>query len=220
MNLHDGILDIDVYLDLVCPWCLIGKKQLERARAIFASVPGSPAVRVNWRSVQLLPDVPADGVDFEAFYTRRLGGVERMRARQAQVRAAARQAGTDVHYERIRRFPNSLLAHRMLAYGKEQLSPAQLDALLDAILMGYFQQGADIGDEAALAAIGSRHGLDHAAWKAWMAAHPAQLEQATSVPLFVFNREISLAGAQPAEVMLEAMADAAGLLSGSVHLAP
>ncbi|MDM0116969.1 DsbA family oxidoreductase [Variovorax sp. J22R133] len=208
MQQLEPTLHIDVYLDLICPWCLIGKKNLERALAKFTSVPGHPSVQVHWRSVQLIPDLPTDGVDFEAFYQQRLGSVERMRARQAQVRAAAGQAGTEVRFDRIRRFPNTLLAHRMLAYAKEQLSSAQLDALLDALLVGYFQQGADIGDEATLSDIGSRHGLDHAAWKTWMAARPPKLERAISVPLFVFNRGMSLSGAQPADVLLEAMGDA------------
>ena len=69
-------LDIDFHLDLVCPWCLIGKRQLERALAVFTSVPGNPPVQVHWRSVQLFPDLPVEGVDFEAFYRQRLGSVE------------------------------------------------------------------------------------------------------------------------------------------------
>ncbi|WP_213959893.1 DsbA family oxidoreductase [Variovorax sp. dw_954] len=209
-------IDLDVYLDLICPWCLIGKKNLERALAIFTGVPGNPAVRVHWRSVQLIQGLPVDGVDFEAFYTRRLGSVERVRARQAQVRAAARHAGTDVHFERIRRFPNTLLAHRLLAYGQAQLSPEKLDALLDALLLGYFQQGADIGNEGTLSDIAGRHGLDAPAWKAWMTTNPAQLEQADGVPLFVFNQRISLSGAQPVEALLEAMDEAVAATSVSM----
>ncbi|MEJ8852554.1 DsbA family oxidoreductase [Variovorax rhizosphaerae] len=201
-------IEIDVYLDLICPWCLIGKKYLEQARAIFTSVPGNPPVHVNWRSVQLLPDVPPQGLAFDAFYRQRLGGVERMRARQAQVLAAARQAGTEVNYERIRRMPHTQLAHGLLAYARKQLPPEGTDALLDALLTSYFQQGADLGDEATLSTIGSRHGLDPAAWRAWMATHTPELEPATSVPFFVFNREISLSGAQRVDVMLEAMDEA------------
>ncbi|MEJ8852648.1 DsbA family oxidoreductase [Variovorax rhizosphaerae] len=201
-------IEIDVYLDLICPWCLIGKKYLEQARAIFTSVPGHPPVQVHWRSVQLLPDVPPEGLDFEAFYRQRLGGVMRMHDRQAQVQAAARQAGTEVHFDRIRRLPNTRLAHGMLAYARKQLPPERTDALLDALLTGYFQQGADLGDEATLSVIGHRHGLDPAAWKAWMATHTPKLEPATSVPLFVFNRELSLSGAHRVDVMLEAMGQA------------
>jgi len=203
-------LDIDFHLDLVCPWCLIGKRQLERALAVFTSVPGNPPVQVHWRSVQLFPDLPVEGVDFEAFYRQRLGSVEAMHARQAQVRAAARRAGTEVHFERIRRFPNTRLAHLMLAYGKEQLSPEMLDALLDALLAGYFQQGADLGDEETLLAIGSCHGIDPVAWKAWL-AHGHRLPEpnrVSSVPLLVFNRQVSLPGAQPVDVLLEAMGEA------------
>lgn len=203
-------LDIDIYLDLVCPWCLIGKKQLEQAVAAYTRIPGNPPVQVNWRSVQLFPDLPEEGVDFQAFYRQRLGSVEAVHARQAQVRAAARRAGTEIHFDRIRRFPNTLLAHQMLACGKEQLSPEMLDALLDALLAGYFQQGADLGDEDTLLAIGSRHGLEPSAWKAWMTVgrRPPELARVPSVPLLAFNRKFSLSGAQPVDVLLEAMNEA------------
>jgi len=208
MQATSPAIDIDVYLDLICPWCLIGKKNLAQALAIFTSVPGHPPVNVHWRSVQLLPDVPPEGLDFEAFYRQRLGGVMRMHDRQAQVRAAARHAGTEVHFDRIRRMPNTRLAHGLLAYAKGQLPPGKVDALLEALLTGYFQQGADLGEESTLSAIGSCHGLKPAAWKSWMARHTPELEPATSVPLFVFNGELSLSGAQPVSVMLEALGEA------------
>ncbi|MDM0000623.1 DsbA family oxidoreductase [Variovorax sp. J22P240] len=203
-------LHIDFYLDLVCPWCLIGKRQLDRAVAEFTNVPGNPAVQVHWRSVQLFPDLPVEGLDFEAFYRQRLGSIDAVHARQAQVRAAARRAGTEVHFERIRRFPNTRLAHQMLAYGTEKLSPEMLNALLDALLEGYFQQGADLGDEDSLLAIGSRHEIDPAAWRAWLDHEHRFPEQnrVSSVPLLVFNRQISLRGAQPQGVLLEAMGEA------------
>jgi len=84
------------------------------------------------------------------------------------------------------------------------------DALLDALLAGYFQQGADLGDEETLLAIGSCHGIDPVAWKAWL-AHGHRLPEpnrVSSVPLLVFNRQVSLPGAQPVDVLLEAMGEA------------
>jgi predicted DsbA family dithiol-disulfide isomerase len=210
-------LNVDFYFDLICPWCLIGKKHLEAALAIFRGVPGNPLVQVHWHSVRLLPDTPLEGRDFEAFYLQRLGGVEPMRVRQAQVAKAARSAGIELQMNRIRRLPNTLLAHRLLAYGKEQLSVEMLEALLDAMFAAYFQEGVDLGDEASLSMVCSCVGLDPAAWKAWMDARPAGLELATSVPLFVFNQSIALSGAQPAERLLEAMAEALAATSDSRH---
>jgi predicted DsbA family dithiol-disulfide isomerase len=202
-------LDIDVYFDLVCPWCLIGKRHLASALAEFASVPGNPPVQVHWHSVQLFPDLPPDGLDYRAFYAQRLGSVEAVQVRQAQVRAAASSAGTEVHFDRIRRFPNTQLAHQMLAFGKAHLSPEMLDALLEALLAGYFQNGADIGDPDALLAIGSRHGVAAAPWHAWLAAgRTLPSPRVPSVPFLVFDHAISLAGAQPVNVMLEAMREA------------
>ena len=129
-------LDIDVYFDLICPWCLIGKRQLEKAIEAFSSDPQNPPVHIRWHSVQLIPEVPAQGLDFGAFYVQRLGSAAAVAARQAQVRSAASAAGVDVHFERIQRFPNTLQAHQMLAYARLHLAADRLHALIDALMCG------------------------------------------------------------------------------------
>jgi len=203
-------LDIDVYFDLICPWCLIGKRQLEKAIELWAKVSGRPAATIRWHSVQLIPDVPAQGLDFVAFYLQRLGSAAAVAARQAQVRNAASEAGVDVHFERIQRFPNTLHAHQMLAYASRLLAADKLHALVDALMCGYFQRGADLGNLDELLSTGQQYGLDPGAARAWIAHGQGIPEsvQVPGVPFFVFNQRLSLSGAQPAERLLQAMQEA------------
>jgi len=82
-----AVLHIDVFFDLICPWCLIGKAHLRRARAQLGQFPQSDPpvdVQVNWRAVQLVPNVPDSGWPFSEFFERRLGGRDAVRARQSQ----------------------------------------------------------------------------------------------------------------------------------------
>jgi len=203
-------LDIDVYFDLICPWCLIGKRQLEKALEALAKVPQSPSVRIRWHSVQLIPGVPAQGLDFGAFYLQRLGSAAAVAARQAQVRSAASEAGVDLHFERIQRFPNTLQAHQMLAYASQHLAADRLHSLIDALMCGYFQRGANLGDLDVLLSMGQQYGLDSDAARAWIAQGQGIPEpvQVPGVPFFVFNQRLSLSGAQPAERLLQAMQEA------------
>jgi hypothetical protein len=126
------ILNVDVYIDLICPWCLIGKSHLRRALERLAETDPDVDVRVRWHSVQLAPDVAAEGWPFAEFYERRLGGREAAQARQAQVRAAAAQAGVSIDFSRISIFPNSAKAHRLLAVGAPQLVTRRRIALRPA----------------------------------------------------------------------------------------
>ena len=110
-------VQVDVYFDLICPWCLIGKRQLDAALARWRAEHAGADVHVRWHSVRLIDGVPPEGWDFAAFYERRLGSPEAVQARQAQVRAAARQAGAEIDFSRIRVFPDTGPAHQLLALG-------------------------------------------------------------------------------------------------------
>lgn len=203
-------LRIDAYVDLICPWCLIGKAQLRQALAQLAETAPEVRVDLHWQSVQLIPDAPEDGWPFEAFYLRRLGSPQAVRARRAQVLAAAAQAGVTLDYSRIVRMPNTARAHRLLALGRQQLDTAGLDALLDRLYAAYFSQGQDLGDPATLAAIGAEQGLDADLLGAALAepGSPLPSPGVSGVPFFVFDRQLALSGAQPPQVLLAAMREA------------
>lgn len=200
-------LNLAVYFDLVCPWCLIGKSHLRRALDRLAETDPNVAVTVQWRSVQLAPDVPAEGRPFAEFYERRLGGRNAAQARQAQVRDAAARAGVAIDFSRIRIFPNTAKAHRLLTAGAQQLDASGLDRLLDRLFSGYFQRGEDLGDVAKLTTIAAEHGIGADATRRAL-AEPGNLPASPDVqgvPFFVFNRRYAISGAQPAETLHSAM---------------
>lgn len=198
-------LRIDAFVELICPWCLIGKRQLARALEYFAQTDPQVRVRVHWHTLQLVPQVPAEGWPFAEFYLRRLGSPEAVRQRQAQVQAAAAQAGVDIDLARIARFPNTARAHRLLDLAARQ--PHTVDPLLERLFDAYFRRGEDLGDTATLVAIAQETGLDPAAAQAWLEAAPTPAEPApvSAVPLFVFDGQRAVSGAQPPEALWSAM---------------
>ena len=199
------LVQIDVYFDLICPWCWIGKTHLDTARRLLAERQPGVQVQLRWHSVQLIPQVPPQGWPYQAFYEHRLGGPDAVRARRAQVQAAAAMAGLSIHHERIAMFPNTWRAHQLLAFTTQQHSD-QHEALLNALFEAFFVQGLDIGDSQVLATLAEAHGVDSIEAEA-MDAPPvfALPDGASGVPLFVFNQRQAVSGAQPPEVLLAAM---------------
>jgi predicted DsbA family dithiol-disulfide isomerase len=198
-------VQVDVYFDLICPWCWIGKTHLDTARRQLAERQPDVQVQVRWHSVQLIPQTPPQGWPYQAFYEHRLGGPDALRARRAQVQAAATRAGLTIHHERIAVFPNTWRAHRLLAFVAQQ-HPERHETLLDALFEAYFVQGLDIGDDQVLASLAQAHGVDSAEAEAFDAPPVWGLPGgASGVPLFVFNQGEAVSGAQPPDVLLAAM---------------
>ncbi|HYQ40282.1 MAG TPA: DsbA family oxidoreductase [Pseudomonas sp.] len=204
-------LHIEVFFDFICPWCLIGKRQLEGALARLRA--GQPDVEVSlaWRGVQLLPDLPAEGVPFAEFYRRRLGSEQAVRTRQAQVRQAASAAGLSIDFARILHMPNSADAHRLLQRAAELGSPAQVEALLERLFAAYFHNGEDLGDPATLRLIAESCGFSPVELADSLRGDGSPLYgesagmAAGGVPCFVFDRHLTVSGAQSTEVLLGAM---------------
>jgi predicted DsbA family dithiol-disulfide isomerase len=197
-------LAIDVYYDFVCPWCLIGIRNLRTALRELARALPDVQVNVRWRGHQLLPGTPRDGVPYQAFYVARLGSAQAVAARRAQVRRAGQAAGITFAFERIEVMPNTAAALRLAAAIDAQGNPAQTEALIDRLFTAYFIEGENIGDARVLERIGG------ALPKQSAGARPDQRNDhaVTGVPFFVFNGSRELAGAQSSEVLLNAMLEA------------
>lgn len=206
-------LNIDVYFDLVCPWCLIGKAYLERARRRLAEEHPDVQVAVTWHSVQLVPHVPAEGWPFASFYLQRLGNEDAVLRRQAQVRDAAQAAGVTVNFDRISVFPNTRLAHTLVQIVQER-QPAAVEPLLDHLFQSYFAQGALLGDGPELRALAKNAGVDGdlIAQAMGSAALPPTFPgmAGMGVPMFAFNGARTVSGAQPAEALFQAMCESIG----------
>jgi len=149
-------MHIDIVADIACPWCFIGKRRLERALALR---PDIVATR-SWRAFQLNPDMPAEGISREFYLVAKFGGARQATRSFTTISAAGRSAGIEFAFERIRRTPNTLRAHRLIRLAT---SEGIGDAMVEQLFLGYFVEGLDIGDIETLAAIATRAGLDNGA---------------------------------------------------------
>ncbi|MBV8501344.1 MAG: DsbA family oxidoreductase [Paucibacter sp.] len=194
-------LTIDVGFDLVCPWCLIGQRELGRALVEFRERYPGVAVAQRWHSLQLLPGIPDEGLPFHPFYVQRLGSAAAVSARQAQVRQAGRRAGLDFDFASMTVMPNTAGAHALLAQARVEQGEGAVQSLIEALFEAHFFGGANLGDPDTLACIAREHGIEPSE-QAALSPYPLP---GSGVPVFVFNGREVLSGAQPAQVLLEAM---------------
>jgi predicted DsbA family dithiol-disulfide isomerase len=194
---------IEVSFDLICPWCLIGKRHLDTAIGLLRARHPEVRVEVTWRSHPLMPHIPKQGLPFAEFYLQRLGSAVAVASRQAQVREAARAAGVEIAFDRIKVFPNTLDAHRLVAQVQELGGPARAGAVIDALFDRYFVRGEDIGAASVLAELAAQWGIsprEVAESPAPMAARGMH-----GVPYFQFNDTVVVEGAQPPALLIDAM---------------
>ena len=195
-------LEVEVWFDLICPWCWIGKRQLELALTQFSSLRPQRHVRVHWRSQQLLPDVPPQGIPFREFYLDRLGSAEALAARQAQVREAGSRVGLAFDFSGIPLMPNTAAAHALIADAQARCDAATVNALILQLFEAHFTRGMNLDDGELLDLLAGRLGIERR-------RVPPRLEPvAPGVPLFVVNRKIALNGAQPPERLLALLREA------------
>jgi predicted DsbA family dithiol-disulfide isomerase len=197
---------IDIVSDAICPWCYIGKRRLERALLQAQQ----PDVRIGWRPFQLNPDMPPEGMDRKD-YLRAKFGDDSGGKRYEQVIAAGREEGIAFAFERIKRTPNTILAHRLIRFSVGQNRQAEM---VETLFHGYFVEGVDIGDAGTLASLAAIAGIDKAKAAAFLAGKEeddtVRQEDAFArqigiegVPCFIIDRQYAVSGAQPPEAFLE-----------------
>ena len=197
---------IDIVYDLVCPWCFIGKRRLERAMAMRPQI----AVRRSWRPFQLNPEMPPTGMPRELYLQLKFGGARSAARIHTTIAAAGRSEGIDFAFGKIRRIPNTVNAHRLIAAAAAE---GCADRLVEALFRGYFTDGLDIGDVATLAAIADQCGLDRTATRASLAGEAgiaavlAEDDRARrtgihAVPCFIVDGRYAVSGAQEPEMFL------------------
>ncbi len=214
-------LRIDVISDVVCPWCYIGKRQLEAALERWrAEHPAAPAPVVRWHPFQLNPDFPAEGMA-RADYLRRKFGTPDAGAIYERVSAAARTVGLEPDFTKITRQPNTLRAHALIAAAAEEGGAALQERMVETLFRAYFMEGADLTSRATLAALARRAGLgedaaaavldddgDSAATRAGESDADARSLGVSGVPLFVIDGKLGVSGAQGAQALLAAFEQA------------
>ncbi|WP_380003695.1 DsbA family oxidoreductase [Dyella halodurans] len=207
---------VEFYFDLVCPWCLIGKRQLEQAIDLLRLGYPDVEVVVQWKSLPLLPDLPLSGVPFQAFYLKRLGSASAVEARRRQVREVGLATGVEFDFEHIELMPNTIAAHRLIEHAGQSGGHALQAQLIDRLFDAFFCRNEDIGDLQVLAGIGEAFGLERARTLALLVAPmhgtplPRWLDDArhqgiAGVPGFVLKDRVPRMGAQPPEELAMAM---------------
>jgi predicted DsbA family dithiol-disulfide isomerase len=201
------MITVEVWSDVVCPWCYIGKRRLETALRGFEA----DEVEVVWRSYQLDPSAPAHeerGL-VASLVERRLGTPTQVKAMFEHVSAIAAEEGLAYDFDSAQS-GNTFDAHRLLQHAKKNGVQGELkERLMDA----YFTQGARIGDHATLVGLADEVGLDGTAGldgDAYAQEVREDIELAreigiTGVPFFVFDRTFAVSGAQPVEVFSRAL---------------
>ncbi len=198
------MIRLDVFSDPVCPWCYIGKANLDRALESTADHPFA----VEWHPFQLNPDMGPDGVDRVAYLEAKFGGAERVSGITAHLETVSKEAGLAIDFARISRIPNTLNAHRLIHWaGLEGKQTAMVSALFKA----YWREGRDIGNAGTLAAMAGEIGLD-ADVMARLLASDADIQAITdrdaharsrgisAVPTFVIADQYVVSGAQPPQM--------------------
>src|SRR5262249_9497669 len=148
-------LVIDVVSDVVCPWCFIGKRRLEKALALKPDIP----VEVRFRPYFLNPWVPREGMSREDYLTTKFGSGDRYKGIAGRVASAAAAEGLTYAVEKMKRQPNTLDCHRLIHWaGAKGNAAGMKQRLMDL----YFTEGADLSDREVLAKAAGDCGLDPA----------------------------------------------------------
>lgn len=207
-----SVLTIEIFSDVICPWCYIGKRRLDQV----LNSPTGEGVEVRWRPFQLYPSVPSQGWDRAEFIRRRYGVDADPGRVPTRIDEEAKQAGLVFNYRAIRRLPSTLLAHRLLEFAVPQ---GLQHALAEVLFAGYFCHGEDVGDLATLIRLAEQVGIvgdDVASALADGFAEEevaAQLRRATDVgvsgvPGYLMGGGFLLPGAQSVDTMQQIIARA------------
>lgn len=206
---------LDIFSDPVCPWCYVGKANLDRA---LAQHPDHP-FQIQWHPFQLNPDMPAEGVAKRAYLEEKFGGKARVDAVHDRLREVAKAAGVDMNPDKPQQMPNTLNAHRLIHWaGIEGVQSAVVTALMRA----YWVEGRDIGDLETLADIAGENGMgrettlrllqsDADADDIQARDEDARRKGVTAVPTFLIAQQYVVSGAQPVETWDKVIAEISGL---------
>ena len=195
-------LQLEVASDVICPWCYIGKKRLQKALNL---IDGEVQVDVAWLPFQLNPGMPKDGMPRAEYRKAKFGSLARSRELDARVIAEGRSEGIEFAFDRIERTPNTTEAHRLIALAPDQ------DEVVNRLFRAYFEEARDIGDPAVLAEIAAQCGVEGWPEKAGDVSTLEGEVRAmgiSAVPTFIFERKSGVSGAHPAETLAAAMREA------------
>jgi predicted DsbA family dithiol-disulfide isomerase len=205
------MVKLDILSDPICPWCYIGKAQMDRA---LESHPDHP-FEIEWHPFQLNPDMPADGMDRREYLEHKFGGKDGAVRVYSQIAEAAEAAGLDIDFAAIQRTPNTINAHRLIHWAGLE---GRQTAIVSKLFKAYFRDGRDIGDIEVLLEIAEDAGMDRAMTDRLMQSDAdledirardanARAKGVSGVPTFVVANQHVLPGAQPTALWGDVIAE-------------
>jgi len=203
---------VEIYSDVVCPWCYIGKRRFEEAMAQY---PRRDEVTVVWKPFQLNPTARSTGTPVVEAYAKKFGGLEQAQRIIATVTDTAASVGLEFHMDRALQ-ANTLDAHRLIAFAHDVGGSALQGAMNERLLLAYFTQGRNVGEHAELAALAAEVGMDRSQVMEFLVGDEglsevrAEIAEAaerdiTAVPTFVFDGKWSVPGAQEPDTFLRVL---------------
>ncbi len=200
-------MELDVVIDVVCPWCYVGKKQLDKALEQRPGVVSS----VRWRPYQLSSETPPEGVDRAEHYAKKFGDSPQFKAAREHLLALGKELSIAFDFESECRIANTLDAHRLIRWA---MTPGLQNEVAEGLMKAYFEDCAFLGDHALLVEIAHTAGMDGDLVKDLLANDKdkdliaAEFQQAhqmgiQSVPMFIFNGKSGVSGAQEASVLVQ-----------------
>ena len=211
-------ITIDVVSDVVCPWCYLGTRRLEKA---IDGVKDELAVAVTFRPYQLNPDMPPEGVDHKKHLAEKLGGADAVDSAHERLAGLGREDGIDFDFPAVKISPNTLDAHRLLRWAMIEGPEVQTRVAL-ALFKAYFEEGRNVGDRVVLLDIAESCGMDRSVVTALFSAGAdvdsvkeeigmARDMGVTGVPCFIIDNKYAVMGAQSTEVLANAFREIAAM---------
>ncbi|MFP4327356.1 MAG: DsbA family protein [Paracoccaceae bacterium] len=205
------MVKLDILSDPICPWCYIGKAQLDRA---LEAEPDHP-FRIEWHPFQLNPDMPPGGMDRRAYLEAKFGGKEEAVKVYARIAEQAEAAGLKIDLGAIERTPNTLDAHRLIHWAGIE---GRQTAMVSALFRAYFREGRDIGAPEVLADLADEIDMDASVVLRLLASDADREEIAardkaaremgvTGVPTFIVAGKHAVPGAQPSDLWRKVIAE-------------
>lgn len=207
------MIRLDIFADPVCPWCFLGKANLDRA---LEAHPDHP-FQIEWHPYELNPDMPAEGVDKQAYLTSRFGGPQKLAQIHDRFRQIARDAGVTMDPDTPKRIPNTRNAHRVIHWAGLE---GRQTPVISALFRAYWIEGRDIGQAEVLADVAGEAGMDRAVVARLLASDAdrdtvaaredhARERGVTAVPTFVIADRYVVSGAQPPKLWGQVIEDLA-----------
>jgi predicted DsbA family dithiol-disulfide isomerase len=207
-------LTIDVVSDVVCPWCFVGKRRLEKA---LAAMGGRYGPRVTWLPFQLNPAMPKEGIDRDLYRDLRFGSLDESEDVDRRLVSAGDSEGIPFAFDRISRVPNTFDAHRLIWLARRE---GRQDPVVEALFRRYFLEGEDVGDRGVLRDVAGSCGIDGETAERFLegggGTEEVRAEETlarergvNAVPCFVINNRFTVVGAREAGALASAFEEAA-----------